>query len=203
MKKNVLITGVNRGIGFYLYHSLQPTYNVKGTSRKIIYPYSFHLDFCDTESFYYNIKHIKHFSPHYLIHNAAIGASGLYNDFTPDQMENLFQTNFFGPLLFFTLFAEKYKKPFHLIVISSIATKKYYPSLGLYSASKVALEKAILDLQLIRKNIKISFLHLPPIKSDEFISPPTILKGERNYCVPLEFVEKEIILEELFKIMRS
>lgn len=179
MEKCILISGTNRGLGRFLYENLKNDYVVKGTTR-IQNDGFFDLDLQQTEKFETYIDTIlKKCTPCIYIHNIGIGALGTFNQFSSHQINTLFTTNLFGPLLFIEKLLLKIKDKLNIILISSDVVKNYYPFLGIYSATKKALEEALIDLCNIHRN-PLYVVYPPPLKIPSSKLPPTILKGEHK-----------------------
>ncbi len=79
-----------------------------------------------------------------LINNAGIGRSGPVSYVPMNEIKNNFEVNVFGTLAMIQLFAPKFikKNKGRIINISSVAGKIAIPYLGIYNATKFALEAA-------------------------------------------------------------
>ena len=77
-----------------------------------------------------------------LINNAGIGAAGVSETFTPDQVQALFNVNVFGVqrTLRAALPAFRAQKDGLIINVASVLGRVTFPFFGLYGASKFALE---------------------------------------------------------------
>jgi len=77
-----------------------------------------------------------------LVNNAGFGTSGLLESFTLEQARRLFETNLFGPLRAIrAVLPHMHRQGAGLLIqVSSGAGRVVIPSMGLYCASKFALE---------------------------------------------------------------
>ncbi len=77
-----------------------------------------------------------------VINNAGIGSGGLLECFTLDQVQTMFDVNTFGPLRVnrAVLPSMRKRQSGLLIHISSAAGRLYFPTLGIYNATKYATE---------------------------------------------------------------
>jgi NADP-dependent 3-hydroxy acid dehydrogenase YdfG len=76
------------------------------------------------------------------VNNAGVAYWGLMESFTVEQAKQLFETNFFGPLRVnrAVLPHMRHRRSGLLIHVSSVAGRLVLPSMGLYCATKFALE---------------------------------------------------------------
>jgi len=156
MTKTVFITGASRGFGkLWTTALLQKGYNVAATARNIgsldelvnqykdqILPLQ--LDVTDRKSVFETIKKAKtHFgSIDILINNAGYGLFGALEENTEEEVRQQMETNFFG-LVWVTqavLPIMREQGSGHIIQLSSALGLVSFPTLGLYSASKFAVE---------------------------------------------------------------
>jgi NAD(P)-dependent dehydrogenase (short-subunit alcohol dehydrogenase family) len=97
-----------------------------------------------------------------LINNAGYGLIGAEECVTIQEAKEQFEVNFFGPLRLMqaTLPAMRKQSSGHIICISSGVGVHSYPGLGLYSASKFALESLTESLAATASpwNIKVSLV---------------------------------------------
>jgi len=199
-KKKILITGTNRGLGKFLLEKLSLHYTVYGTSRNG--SSSLFLDLDAPLTLSKSVKNIlRKVSPDILIHNAGIGASGVYADFSGAQIKKLFQTNLFGPLKFIKLLLGLHPQLKMIILISTQAAVKDYSSLGMYAASKIALEKSLGDY-LRFSTIKMVIIRPGPLLLPGKNYLPTILKGKSALpFLPHIFFPPEHVVEEIKEVI--
>jgi short-subunit dehydrogenase len=166
--KTVLITGASSGIGKNIGEYLSSKkFKVYGTCRNP-------LNYPDTKfelvKANINIKKeidecvnyilLKEHSIEILINNAGIGFTGSIEDSKINDVEKLFNTNFFGPIEMIksVLPSMRNNKNGLIINMTSIAGYIGLPFRGIYCASKSALEilTESLRLELIDYNIKVT-----------------------------------------------
>ncbi|WP_289659445.1 SDR family NAD(P)-dependent oxidoreductase [Flavobacterium panacagri] len=156
MAKTVFITGASRGFGkLWTEALLQKGYNVAATARNIssldeladkyngkILPLE--LDVTDRNSVFKTVERVKeHFgSIDILINNAGYGLFGTLEENTEEEVRQQMETNFFG-LVWVTqavvpIMREQGRG--HIIQLSSALGLISFPTLGVYSASKFAVE---------------------------------------------------------------
>ncbi len=158
MKKNILITGVSRGLGYEIsLIALENGYNVYGISRNINeninllkngYNNFFYLTF--DQNFPENVKEeiFTNFIPNSIkldayINNAAIAYDDIVTNLNIQKLEEMFRINVFTPMNIVKysirnmLFNNNYGSIVH---ISSISVHTGYKGLSMYAASKGALE---------------------------------------------------------------
>lgn len=148
--KSVLITGASRGIGLATATLLaQQGYTVFGTSRQ---PQSrtlngftlLRLDVRDQDSVQDCVQTViaQAGNINILINNAGISLSGAVEEASAEDARQLFETNFFGVIRVTNAVLPHMRqaKRGHIINISSLAGIIGVPYLGMYAASKHALE---------------------------------------------------------------
>ncbi|MCB5238635.1 SDR family oxidoreductase [Niallia circulans] len=107
-----------------------------------------------------------------LVNNAGYGMYGAVEEASDEQIEHLFQTNFFGSLrvarAFMPYFRAKGKG--HIVQIASMVGQTSNPGLGLYSASKWAVEGAFeaLAKEAAPFNIKLTMIEPGGIRTGFF-----------------------------------
>lgn len=105
-----------------------------------------------------------------LINNAGYGLIGPEECITLNEAQHLFDVNFFGPLRLIqaVLPTMRQQQSGHILNISSGAGIYSFPGLGLYSASKFALEglSESLAATLSHWNIKVSVIEPGFVKND-------------------------------------
>lgn len=156
MSKTILITGASKGFGkVWTEAFLQEGYKVAATARNIenlndlvskygdaILPLS--LDVNDRDAAFAAVKKVhQHFGKiDVLINNAGYALFGSIEEASEQEARDQFQTNFFGALWMTqaVLPIMREQKSGHIIQTSSILGLITLPFLGLYNASKFALE---------------------------------------------------------------
>jgi len=106
-----------------------------------------------------------------LINNAGVGCVGKVADVDLELAHQVMETNFFGPLYFIQEVIPHFRKQQsgHVVNISSVIGKRSVPRIGLYCASKFALQ-AITDslrLELKKTGIRVSMV-CPGLTATEF-----------------------------------
>jgi NAD(P)-dependent dehydrogenase (short-subunit alcohol dehydrogenase family) len=175
----VLITGANGGIGmstvkafeqsgwkvwagYRTDHHQEDSENVRWTR----------LDVTDQEMIDHTFKEIlaEDGKIDALINNAGVGIIGLDETVSIAEAEELFDVNFFGPLRLIqkALPYMQAQKTGHIINISGAAGLRALPGLGIYSASKFALEglSESLSATLSPWNIKVSIVEPGSVNND-------------------------------------
>lgn len=177
MKKPVvLITGASRGLGKALATTLSENYIVYSGVRNLLdappNTLPIHLDLTQEDSMEQVIDRIiqNHHSIDILIHNAGICYIGPVDSMTPEEAQHQFQVNFFGPVRL-TQLALPYmrkQKSGHILFISSNKAVDSGPYIGLYSASKAALEAVATDwaITLTPWDISVSIFQPGPINTN-------------------------------------
>lgn len=154
--KTWLITGCSSGIGKGIAKAvLESGNNAIVTARNIekvqdlidLYPntaYAVSLDVCDNDSIAYAVKEgTNRFGKiDVLVNNAGYGYRSAIEEGDIDDVNTLFQTNFFGPieLIKAVLPQMRERKSGAIINVSSIAAVRSAIGSGYYAASKAALE---------------------------------------------------------------
>lgn len=153
MKKNIIITGTSRGIGFELvklfaeddHQILALSRNAKPVDR---------LDYENVTSLSFNItkkeslQKVENFvaknwkSVDILIHNAGQFVKDEFEKITLSDLESVYQTNVFGVFTFTQTLLPFLKKDGHVLAISSMGGVQgsvKFPGLTAYSSSKAAV----------------------------------------------------------------
>lgn len=156
MSKTILITGASKGFGrIWTEAFLEQGYQVAATARNIeplnglaakygdaILPFA--LDVNDREAAFAAVKRVHdHFGKiDVLINNAGYALFGAIEEASEKEARDQFQTNFFGALWMTqaVLPIMRAQKSGHIIQTSSILGLVTLPFLGLYNASKFAIE---------------------------------------------------------------
>jgi len=156
MSKTVLITGASKGFGkAWTEALLEKGYQVAATARNIdalsdlkakygdaIFPITLDVNKRD-ESFAVVEKVQQHFGKiDILINNAGYALNGAVEEASENEAKAQFETNFFGTLWLTqaVLPIMRNQKSGHIIQVSSILGITTLPNLGLYNASKFAVE---------------------------------------------------------------
>lgn len=217
--KNIVITGISRGLGKILADYLAINGNtIYGTvrqlekcknSEKIKY---FFLDLQDLASIDKAVTEIVKQTPTIdgIIHNSGIAYLAPADIMSDKERRHTFDVNFFGPLYLTEKLLPYLKKSPNgkLIFISSIASLDNWPSLGVYSASKSALECVAFEWAVLLKkwNIDVSIIRANPLPTDM-----NILKSANEipasygetFCNELEWESTEKVCKHVLQILNS
>jgi short-subunit dehydrogenase len=172
MKKVVLITGGSSGIGKSVGELLtQNGFKVYGTSRNPdkIKNHPFHLialDVNNKESILNAVDKIitAEGNIDILINNAGMGITGPIEETPTDEMRNVFETNFFGPIEVMKAVLPQMRKQHSglIINVTSIAGYMGLPFRGIYSATKGALEIVTEAIRMEVKGFGIKVTNVAP-----------------------------------------
>lgn len=217
--KKVLITGVSRGLGKALSEYLsEHNCEIYGTVRNLD-------NFSDTHSIKYTYldlhirdsiekaaSEILHKAKHIdvIIHNAGIAYLNPADEMSDHERRLVFDVNFFGPVYLTELLLPHLRevKRGKIIFISSIASIDTWPSLGVYSASKAALECVAFEWSVLLKkwNVRVSIIRPNPLPTNMQIqksvnSDPGIYGSV--FCNELIWEKTEDVCNLVLKIIRS
>ena len=156
--KNILITGVSRGLGLEICNVLLNLgYTVYGISRSVTpeiesllnsYPTTFKyktFDLSDTDNLNKNIKLLipNDISIHGYVNNAAAAYDDIITNIKLTELKNMFELNVYSPMIL-TKYAIRnmllHKTGGSIVHISSISVHTGYKGLSMYAATKGALE---------------------------------------------------------------
>ena len=156
--KNILITGVSRGLGLEICNVLLNLgYTVYGVSRSVTpeiesllnsYPTTFKyktFDLSDTDNLSKNIKLLipNDISIHGYVNNAAAAYDDIITNIKLTELKNMFELNVYSPMIL-TKYAIRnmllHKTGGSIVHISSISVHTGYKGLSMYAATKGALE---------------------------------------------------------------
>ena len=156
--KNILITGVSRGLGFDITKTLlDNNYTVYGISRKKTnevndllskYPDNFvfnEIDLSDTENLIQNIKNVlpKSLIIHGFVNNAATAYDDIITNLNLEKLKTMYNVNVFSPLMLTKFIIRNMllnKVQGSIVHISSISVHTGYKGLSMYASSKGSLE---------------------------------------------------------------
>lgn len=132
-----------------------------------------------------------------LIHNAAIAYYGAAESMTYDEVTRLFETNFFGAFRLTQLAVPhmRTQNSSRILFISSIRGTESCAYMGMYAASKAALEAMALDwaITLRKWNILVSVVQPGPIDTNIDIKHGTFFDQEQqNPYLPYPKVNLEL-----------
>ena len=172
MNKVVLITGGSSGIGKSVGEFLiQNGFIVYGTSRNPakITNHPFHLialDVNDKDSIIKAVDEIISSEGRIdiLINNAGVGITGAIEETPTNEMRNVFETNFFGPIEVMKAVLPQMRKQHSglIINVTSIAGYMGLPFRGIYSATKGALEIVTEAIRMEVKSFGIEVTNVAP-----------------------------------------
>lgn len=155
MKKRVIVTGFNRGLGFQITNYLiEKDYIVIGLGRRNVDELSKYKDRflfkeidlrnLDTiKDLFLNDEDIQNFPIHGLVNNAAIAYDDLITNLNVTKLNEMFNVNVFAVFVL-TKYAIRnallHKQSLSIVNISSISAHTGYKGLAMYGATKGALE---------------------------------------------------------------
>jgi len=174
----VLVTGASSGVGQATGRLLvQNGYRVLGTSRNpgkgggaegvTMLP----LDVCSDDSVAACMKAVSGLTDHLdiLVNNAGYELAGALEEVSLEEARDQFETNFFGPMRMVkaVLPGMRRRKQGQIINVTSLAGLSPIPFMGIYSASKFALEgyTEALRLEVQPFNIRVSQIEVGFLKT--------------------------------------
>jgi 3-oxoacyl-[acyl-carrier protein] reductase len=156
--KNILITGVSRGLGLEICNVLLTLgYTVYGISRSLTseievllnnYPNTFKyktFDLSDTDNLTKNIKLLipNDINIHGYVNNAAAAYDDIITNIKLTELKNMFELNVYSPIILTKYVIRNmllHKTVGSIVHISSISVHTGYKGLSMYAATKGALE---------------------------------------------------------------
>lgn len=172
MSKVICITGASSGIGKSMGDYLsEKGYTVFGSSRNPQnYPNTkfplFQLDVRDNNSVIQFIKEVSSKAERIdiLVNNAGVGITGPIEETPEEEINGVFETNFYGPIRVIKAVLPLMRKQKNglIINVTSIAAYMGLPYRGFYSASKSALEITTEALRMETKQFGIEFTNVAP-----------------------------------------
>ncbi|MCV6629266.1 MAG: SDR family oxidoreductase [Flavobacteriaceae bacterium] len=209
-KKVVLITGGSSGIGLAIgKYLLNKNFRVYGTSRNpdrlpdfkdfTLLP----LDVTKPESAKDVLTHLMQLEGKIdvLINNAGIGITGAIEETPNEEMEQAFQTNFYGPINMMkaVLPIMRNQQSGYIINVTSIAGYMGSPYRGVYSATKGALQLITEAVRIETKKFGVKICTLAPgdfatnIAQGRYHTP--VLKGspyQKEYQQILHSIDRDV-----------
>ncbi len=217
--KKILITGASRGLGKFLVDYLsQHGFLIYGTVRDLKYFKDtaniryFQLDLQNYQSIDVALQKIYQEvgSIDAVIHNAGIAYLDPADVMSSSEIHHVFDVNFFGPLYLTNKILPKFRlaNKGNLIFISSVVSIDHWPSLGVYAASKAALECVAFEWAVLLKqwNIGVSVIRPNPLPTGMQImkSENTNLSPyKRSFCNDLIWEKIEVVCEQVLKILNT
>jgi NAD(P)-dependent dehydrogenase (short-subunit alcohol dehydrogenase family) len=178
------ITGVSTGFGLELAKlALEQGHTVAGTARRpadlaafeALAPgraHAFRLDLAEADTIAPTIAHVIERLGHVdvVVNNAGYGTAGAIEEVTDEQIRRQMEVNFFGALTVMRAFLPHLRRQRRgwILNISSIAGVLANPGLGLYCASKFALEAVseALAKEVAPLGIKVVIIEPGPFRTD-------------------------------------
>ena len=213
--KNVLVTGCSSGIGRATAELLRNAgWTVFPTARKTadldaLKKAGFtaiELDINSSESIDRAIKHLLQETDgtlQALVNNAGFGMPGAIEDLTRDAMRAQFETNLFGlqELTNKLIPTLRKNKSGRIVNVSSVVGRLSLPFMGIYSASKFALEglSDALRIELSQDHIRVSLIEPGPIQTQ--FSTNCATQGEEQ--LPIEKSRFKTAYKNYFKQRRN
>jgi len=213
--KNVLVTGCSSGIGRATAELLRNAgWTVFPTARKTADLdalkkagfVAIELDINSTESIDRAIEHLFQETDgtlQALVNNAGFGMPGAIEDLTRDAMRAQFETNLFGlqELTNKLIPTLRKNKSGRIVNVSSVVGRLSLPFMGIYSASKFALEglSDALRIELSQDHIRVSLVEPGPIQTQ--FSTNCATQGEEQ--LPIEESRFKTAYKNYFKQRRN
>jgi len=113
---------------------------------------------------------LKAFGPHIdiLVNNAGIISDKYAQDITAEHFDEVMHTNVRAPLFMLQAVLPHLRRPGRIINLSSVGARQGYPSVGVYSASKAALEGFTRNwaAELGKDGTTVNAVNPGPVKSE-------------------------------------
>ena len=214
MSKTVLITGCSKGFGYlFALHLARAGFQVAATSRNISRMQElatiakqeslpircYECDVTKPKTIDQTLSRVKHDFGQIdiLINNAGYGLYAFIEHATPQEVEDHFKTNVYGLVAVSQAVIPLMKKQQsgHIINISSAAAGGIFPAMGVYAASKWAVEaiSEALYFELKPAGIQVSLIQPGPYYTDFGKS------SVRNQKLDIRFDQKKQKLQAPFK----
>ena len=183
-QKTWFITGVSTGFGLEIAKlALEHGHTVAGTARRpadltafeALAPgraHAFRLDLAEADTIAPTIAHVIERLGHVdvVVNNAGYGTAGAIEEVTDEQIRRQMEVNFFGALTVMRAFLPHLRRQRKgwILNLSSIAGVLANPGLGLYCASKFALEAVseALAKEVAPLGIKVVIIEPGPFRTD-------------------------------------
>ena len=196
--KTVVITGVSSGIGKDLANLLiTKGYKVYGLSRHKVEMQGLESLICDVQNLdqiksCVNLIKEKENSIDVLINNAGIGIAGSILDSEYQDIQNLFATNLFGPIMVTKEFLPILVSGGKIINVGSVAGDLTIPYQGYYSMSKSALDKfsECLKMELKKDKVRVTTILPGDTKTGFTDNRKTVIKENTNAEIAKKSISK-------------
>ncbi len=193
----IVITGCSKGFGKALSENLanesckvyigQRTNSLCRSSKDIKF---LHLDLCEEASIETFVDCIlkQELQIDALIHNAGLAYYCPVDAFTLKESKELFDVNFFGAFRLTQLFLKQFRAQCagKIIFISTVRVADPCPFMGMYIASKTALEAIAEDwhTSLSKWNVDVSIIELPALDTGIDIKHGSYFENSANPYLP-------------------
>ncbi|XP_058864120.1 retinol dehydrogenase 8 [Acipenser ruthenus] len=188
-QKAVLVTGCSSGIGLrlavLLAQDAKKRYHVTATMRDLRKKDKLEqaagdtlnktlsiqrLDVCSDESVAECLNNMKDRRVDVLVNNAGVGQIGPIESLSMQDMQKVFETNFFGAVRMIkaVLPDMKKRKSGHIVTMSSVMGLQGIVFNDVYAASKFAMEGFCesLAVQLLKFNVNVSLIEPGPVNTE-------------------------------------
>ncbi|KAK4574211.1 hypothetical protein LTR86_001972 [Recurvomyces mirabilis] len=136
-----------------------------------------------------------------LVNNAAVISDKKIEDITTGDFDEVFYTNTRAPLLMVQAVLPHLRKPGRIINISSVGARAAYPGVGLYSASKAALEGFTRNwaAELGKDGTTVNCVNPGPVQTEMLDKVDQTIKGPQFEATPVE--KRAGTVEEIAEIV--